>query len=485
MREDFILTTENKRRFKWKKLILGLIPIFILNGFITQVPKGTSYQGRDRKAQNIEFLYDLTYEKDGKSIKEQRIFKEQLKLIEEAEDFIIADMFLFNDDYNRKFKVEYPNLSEQLANAFIEKKEKNPEIKIIFITDEINNFYGVYESPYIKKLKDSNIDAIITNLEKLRDSNPIYSGIWRSVIKWFGTSGKGWLPNSFRPDSSKVTLRGYLKLLNFKANHRKVIVSEKSAIVSSMNPHDASGYHSNIGFKMDGEILLDLVSSELEIAKLSGYKGVDDFKIFHNSNIEENNLTTIALITESKIRDNLIREIKTTKKGNKIMIGMFYLSHRGIIKELINAAKRGVDVKIVLDSNKDAFGIEKNGIPNRQVAYEMKKKSNNSIEIKWYDTHGEQYHTKMVIIEKENQAIIIGGSANLTRRNIDDYNLETNVIIKTLKDTKLYKDIKDYFNRIWTNEDGHYTIEYENYKEDSLIKTLIYRFQEWSGLSTF
>lgn len=474
-----------KKEFKYKKLILGLIPIFILNGFITPIPKETSFEGIDRNAQNIEFLYDLTYKKDGNSVKEQRIFKEQLKLIEEAEKFIIADMFLFNDDYNRKFKVEYPNISEQLTNALIKKKNSNPKIKIIFITDEINNFYGVYESHYIKRLKDNNIDVIITNLEKLRDSNPIYSGIWRSLIKWFGTSGKGWLPNSFRPDSSKVTLRGYLKLLNFKANHRKVIISEKDAIVSSMNPHDASGYHSNIGFKMNGDIILDLISSELEIAKLSGYKGEYEFKISPNLNVEEINSTTIALITESKIRDNLIKEIKNTKKGNKIMIGMFYLSHRNIIKELIDADERGVDVKIILDPNKDAFGIEKNGIPNRQVAYEMKKKSNNFIDIKWYDTYGEQYHSKIVIIEKENQVVVIGGSANLTRRNLDDYNLETNVMVKTLKDTKLYEDIKGYFNRIWTNEDGNYTIEYENYREGSFMKTLIYRFQEWSGLSTF
>ncbi|MGJ0845325.1 phospholipase D family protein [Tissierella praeacuta] len=474
-----------KKEFKYKKFILGLIPIFILNGFVTPIPKETSFEGIDRNAQNIEFLYDLTYKKDGNPVKEQRIFKEQLKLIEEAEKFIIADMFLFNDDYNRKFKVEYPNISEQLTDALIKKKKNNPNIKIIFITDEINNFYGVYESPYIKRLKDNNIDVIITNLEKLRDSNPIYSGIWRSLIKWFGTSGKGWLPNSFRPDSSKVTLRGYLKLLNFKANHRKVIISEKYAIVSSMNPHDASGYHSNIGFKMNGDIILDLISSELEIAKLSGYKGEYEFKISPNLNVEEINSTTIALITESKIRDNLIKEIKNTKKGNKIMIGMFYLSHRNIIKELIDADERGVDVKIILDPNKDAFGIEKNGIPNRQVAYEMKKKSNNSIDIKWYDTYGEQYHSKIVIIEKENQVVVIGGSANLTRRNLDDYNLETNVMVKTLKDTKLYEDIKGYFNRIWTNEDGNYTIEYENYREDSFMKTLIYRFQEWSGLSTF
>lgn len=477
--------TETKKKSKWKIIILIFILIFILNGFITPIPKGISYQGIKRDGSNVEFLYDLTYYNDGKSIKEQTIFNEQLKLIEMAEDFIIIDMFLFNNDYNRKFKVEYPNISEQLTNKLIEKKKRNPGIKILFITDEINNFYGAYESHYIKKLKDNDIDVVITDLEKLRDSNPIYSGFWRSIIKWFGTSGKGWLPNPFNPDSPKVTLRAYLKLLNFKANHRKVIVSEKSAILSSMNPHDASGNHSNIGFKMAGSIIDDLVLSELEIAKLSGYKEIDDFRISHKTNTEQNNPTKVTLITEGKIRDNIINQIKDTKKDNKIMIGMFYLSHRGLVEELIYAANRGVDVKLVLDPNKDAFGIKKNGIPNRQVANEIKKKSDNSIRIRWYDTHGEQFHSKIVIIEKEDKAIIIGGSANLTRRNIDDYNLESDLMIETPKNTQLYGDIKAYFTRIWTNENGHYTVNYEKYKGDSIIKTFIYRFQEWSGLCTY
>ncbi|MDD4363708.1 MAG: phospholipase D-like domain-containing protein [Atribacterota bacterium] len=164
---------------------------------------------------------------------------------------------------------------------------------------------------------------------------------------------------------------------------------------------------------------------------------------------------------------------------------MFYLSHRDTIKSLIDAANRGVNIKLILDPNKDAFGRKKNGIPNRQVAQELRDKTNNEIQVKWYDTHGEQFHTKMVFIEKNNKSIIISGSANLTRRNIDDYNLETNLLIKTNSDTKLNNDVKNYFNRIWSNEDGYYTVEYDEYKTESLIKTIIYRIQELTGSSTF
>lgn len=468
-----------------KIYIWGPLLIFIIHGFITKIPEGTSYEGMKRNKTNIEFLYDLTYEKDGQTLKEQEIFREQLKLIEEAEEFIIMDMFLFSDDYNRKDGNIYPDISEQLTKGLIEKKIGNPDMKILFITDEINNFYGVYESDYLRRLRDNHIDVVVTNMEEMRDSNPIYSGVWRSVIKWFGTSGKGWLPNPFSPDSPKVTVRGFLKLANFKANHRKVLVSEKNAIITSMNPHDASGNHSNIGFKMMGEIIEDIVISELEIAKISGYKKTSDFKFTNKDEIIQDDLTTVTLITEGKIRDNLIREIQDTKKNNEILVNMFYLSHRAIINELINASNRGVNIRLVLDPNKDAFGIKKNGIPNRQVAHEMKKKSKGDIIVKWYDTHGEQYHSKMAIIRRDDQSIIIGGSANLTRRNIDDYNLETNLMIETPRDSKLDMDINNYFNRIWNNDDGNYTVDYEKYNGRSFIKTIIYRFQEWSGLSTF
>lgn len=471
------------KKNKYKILILVIIVMIIMNGVIRPMPKGLSYES-DEKNTVIEFLYDLTYIKDDEYVMDQQIFNEQIKLIKEAQDFILIDMFLFNDDFDRKINIDYPEISKILTNALVQKKKENPNINILFITDEINNFYGVYESPYIKKLRENNISVVITDLEKLRDSNLVYSGIWRSLIKWFGTSGKGWISNPFSPDSPDVTLRGYLKLLNFKANHRKVIITENGAILSSMNPHNASGYHSNIGFKVKGDIIEDMILSELEVAKLSGYSDVEDFVYINKNNIDDCN-SKVKLITEGKIKENILNALRNTIEGDKIKIALFYLSERDIIKELINASNKGVEIKIILDANKDAFGRKKNGIPNRQVAYELKKKSNDNIQIRWYDTHGEQFHTKLIIVENKNETTVIGGSANLTRRNIDNYNIESNLMIKVNNNTNLYNEVEAYFNRIYNNIDGNYTVEYEKFEDTSLIKTIIYRLQESSGISTF
>jgi len=476
---------KSRELLKRKHIFLLIILIFLINGFIRKVPNGTSVKGLERLDANAEFLYDLTYEKDGDIVKEQNIFNEQLVLIDEAKEFIIVDMFLFNDDYNRSTDVIYPNLSEQLTSKLIDKKSEIPDIKILFITDEINNFYGAYESPYIKRLKENDIDVVITDLEKIRDSNPLYAGIWRSAIKWFGTSGRGWLPNPFSPDSPKVTARGYLKLLNFKANHRKVIATENNAIIASMNPHDASGNHSNIALKVGGSIIEDIVVSELNTAEFSGYKDGKDFNISDIRKTGSKGLDKASLITEGKIRDSLIEEISKTSGDSEINIAMFYLSHRGIVNELIKAANRGVELKLILDPNKDAFGIKKNGLPNRQVAHEIHRKTNKSNIVRWYDTQGEQFHTKMAIIRDDNKSVIIGGSANFTRRNLDDYNLETNLMVETPRGSNLDREVDSYFSRIWNNEGGNYTLDYSSYENRSKFKTAIYRLQEWSGLSSF
>jgi len=48
-------------------------------------------------------------------------------------------------------------------------------------------------------------------------------------------------------------------------------------------------------------------------------------------------------------------------------MALFYLSHRNIIKALLNAVDSGAEVKIILDPSKDAFGREKNGLDVRRT----------------------------------------------------------------------------------------------------------------------
>ncbi len=316
-----------------------LIPVVVsVYGLFKPLPKDTSLNGPVRNVEDITFFRDLTYQKNGETVRDQQIFKEVDKLIQDADEFIVMDMFLFNDEYERN--VKYPTISSDLTKALIEKKQQNKSIQIVVITDPINTFYGSYSSIFLEKLKANNIQVITTDLTKLRDSNPTYSGFWRSYLQWFKPSHNGGLSNAFSLDSPTVSLASYLDLLNFKANHRKVLITEKEAIVSSANPHDASGYHSNIAFKVKGKIVADLYKSEQAVAKLSG--GTLENRTFKAVNKGE---YEVNVITEGKIRESIIQVISQSKSDDVLWMGVFYLSDRKVIKELKEASQRGVKIR--------------------------------------------------------------------------------------------------------------------------------------------
>ena len=481
---------------KIKKIILILLAWLLFVGFYQttkKLPENLDLRGEERKisVESIEFFYDLTYKNlNGKIISEQTIFDEVFSLIEEAQAYILIDAFLFNS-YTREPDQIYRQLTPELTERLVKKKEANPDIKIDFITDPINTVYGGAINTEIEKLKGIGVNVIVTDLKALPDSNPIYSAFWRTFIQWFGNSSSyGLIPHPFTGGGPKVTLRSYFDMLNFKANHRKVFMADQeenaAVIITSGNPHDGSSAHSNVALKITGKLWQDVYDAEAVVAKLSGRElqgppaGLDE-------NIRrEAEQVKIVFLTENQIKKELLTRISETSANDKIHLAIFYLADRQTIKALVKASERGVHIKVILDPNKDAFGFEKIGIPNRPVAEELLKKSSNKIEVRWYDTHGEQFHSKLAIIKRGKEASLIMGSANFTRRNLDNYNLEANVSVTAGEDALFMKAAADYFDRIWDNRDGkHYTVSYEAYKDESTLKRIVYLIQEYAGLSSF
>lgn len=479
-----------KKRYFVLIILAALILIpFVVSGvrYFMPVPAGVSFESEEYQTDDATFLYDLTYTNNDDAItQEQEIFEEVYTMIDEAEEFLVIDMFLFNDDYNHE-TLDFPPLSQNLTDKLTAKKSENPDMEIIFITDGINTFYDTYMPPHINELKKAGIEVIFTDLSKLRDSNPLYSGFYRTYFQWFGTSEDQWMINALRPQGPEVNIRSYLTMLNFKANHRKLIINEKNGLVMSANPHDASVHHSNIAMKLNGDILYDLLQSERAVVNFSGgnTRVFSDFadKLPEKTEDDEGQYT-VQLITEGKIKDNILEMVNAAEEGDKLSVGLFYLSDRDIVEAFKAALDRNVEMNMILDINQDAFGNEKNGVPNRPVADELTT-HDNPANIRWYKSGGEQYHAKFIMLEAEGEVIFNGGSANFTRRNLENYNLETNVLVTAPADSDFAGEITEYFNRLWTNEDADYTLDYEEEAEESLMKTILYRVQEATGLSTF
>ena len=475
--------------------LIGILMIIYIATFLYHqfkpLPEGISYVGETHMVSEdqIDFIYDLTYQKDGQEHYDHSIFDEIYRVIEESEDFLIIDMFMINDFSSEDRN--YPKLSQTFYEKIRTQKEENPDLRVILITDIINQSYGSHEAKFIDPLKEIGVEVIYTSLDRLQDPNPVYSTAYRMFFQWFGYESNGWLPSGFGTEAPDMSIRSYLKLLNVKANHRKAVISENEAIVTSANPHDASGFHSNIAFRVEGEILHDLIEAERAVADFSGGDlsqfptRVEIEKAIDPTNETEPTIQ-VQYVTENKVEDTAIKALQATEEGDSVWMGMFYLADRHVIEAIIEAAARGVEFRLVLDPNQNAFGQQKIGMPNIPVSEELIRRAADQINIKWYNVNKEQYHTKLIYVKRQDVSNIIGGSTNFTSRNLDDYNLENNLSIVAPNSSELVSEMDDYFDRIWNNRDGQYTVDYQEY-EDSLtpLRYLGYLLQKYTRFTTY
>ena len=93
-------------------------------------------------------------------------------------------------------------------------------------------------------LRAAGIDVVITDLDRLRDSNFLYSSLWRLALGLVERRRqRRGLAAAIRSMSSRsdVTFGAWARLANFKANHRKVIIGDDGGgelvgIVTSAQP---------------------------------------------------------------------------------------------------------------------------------------------------------------------------------------------------------------------------------------------------------
>jgi phosphatidylserine/phosphatidylglycerophosphate/cardiolipin synthase-like enzyme len=476
---------------------------------------------------NVSFIADITAaDAYGRPVVSQAIFDSVLQVVRSARHFIVLDYFLFNDQGltgdprspGAGPSAPLRNISGELRDALLEQRRTNPGLKVLFITDPINEIYGSVPSRDFILLRAAGVDVAVTDLDALRDSNLVYSGFWRLAIRWWNHQGskQGWLPNPLDESDARVSFGAWAKLANFKANHRKVVIADDGhdqlvGIVASANPHDASSAHSNVAAKVTGPALIPLLQSELAVARFSGWKGEiavpggagtasdaggssattpasETDANLSDDDLNSGRVARVKVVTEGAILDSLIQHIDAAGKGDSIDIAMFYIADRAVIESLVEASRRGADIRLILDPNKDAFGHEKSGIPNRPVAGELVSASEGGIHVRWYRTHGEQFHTKLVMIYGPQRLWMTLGSANLTRRNLEDYNLEANLNLEVGRASPLGAQALDYFDALWGNRAGlgiEYTADFAAYSDPAQTHYWLYRFMEDTGLSTF
>jgi len=106
-----------------------------------------------------------------------------------------------------------------------------------------------------------------------------------------------------------------------------------------------------------------------------------------------------------------------------------------LIRELIAACKRGVDVKVILEKRKDQDRTQENNLKTGKLL------SEGGVKVK-YDPVTVTTHTKLLIIDGE---MVIVGSTNWTYSALEK-NHEVSVLIRS---PEVARNLHDYFQRVW------------------------------------
>lgn len=505
-----------------------LLPHLIYSS--TSLPPATHIAGEKvpTDPDGIRLLIDSTAwnEEKQERVIRQEIFDEILAMIYRADSFIYLDLFLWNP-WQGGIPEQHRKLSNELAEALITKKRSTRGIDIVVLSDPINRIYGGHEPGFFKDMAKVGIPVVFTDLNRLPDSNLVYAPYWQQLEKILtggflaGWSSRPRLANPFTKEGTDISALQFGRMLLFKANHRKVVVTGSSEhglemVVGSLNPADGSSAHSNMALAVKGDVVYEALKSELDIVRWSTEKkrnvivGATSAARYKADSIERKarkmltgvsadsyaasmafpKLSTVQWLTEGAIAKGIIELLEEAGSQSEVRIAMFYLAQEKVVDAIANAAKRGASIRVVLDANRDAFGMKKVGVPNRPVAARlMKLAKDHHIVVRWADTHGEQFHTKAMSIvhRKTGDSSFISGSANWTRRNIDDLNLEANLVVRNAPE--ITERFNNWFDKIWENRDGlSYTLPYEAWEEKGIkgmLKKTLYKFQERYGAGTF
>ena len=441
---------------------------------------------------DIDILADVTARDDqGQPLIEQTIFDRMMARIGAARQLVLVDNFFFSPITGRDGS-DHRKLCSELTKALISAKNRHPDMPVVVITDPINSIYGGEDPPHLQALRAAGISLVKTDLTKLRDSNPLYSAL---------VAHGPILVRPTRPPevSSRIPSRqtgrrsvsgpGFPCSISRPITERCLLTDDGSGawgvIIGSLNAHDGSSRHSNFAMEISSaELARQVWTAETAVIAMSG-RTPPPSPLFKTGSAVGGSACRVSLLTEGAIRDAIIDALNRSGLGDAIDAAFFYLSHRGVRRALIEAAERGAEIRLILDPSKDAFGRTKNGIPNRQAALDLMNHGRDRITVRWYDTHGEQFHPKIIAVHHPAESTIIMGSANMTRRNLDDFNLETDVRIRCDRSSPPATDVRQWFDRLWFNDDLHATVEFEAFEDRSQLRKLLADIQERTGMGTF
>jgi hypothetical protein len=371
----------------------------------------------------------------------QAVLARALSVVEHAEQLVVID--------------ESP-LPRQIAQALLLRRHVKPHLKIVVIVDPAPAVYGGTPPQDLQSLESQGIIVARVRLERLRDSNPLYSALWRMGFEWWSDP----FEEARRPGAVAARLRR----LNFKADQRQMLIADDGAggWVSLIGSPD-----SDAALLARGALAQDIMAAELSLAAWSDEDRLPAVPPAHGRGF---GTIDARFLTEGAIGSALSDSLATLSTGDTVWATGHQIGDRKIIESLLLAAGRGVMVRLLLDPLPS---------PNLGAAAELVR-DGRGIEIRWATDMSIAPRASLVLMHHAKDALIYFGPANFTRRSLADFNLESAMELRLPALEALPKAFGGYFANRWAT-----AAAYGSYSDESSSTYWTYRFGEASGLSSF
>ncbi len=353
--------------------------------------------------------------------------------------------------------VDRSPLTADLADALLARKRLRPNVVMVVITDPGNEAFGGTASRILTSLEQSGIIVVRARLDRLRDSNPLYSGLWRLLL--------GWWSDPFDEPPGQITPAAWARRQNFKADRRQLLAADDGSGGWTVMLAPAAGA---AALTLRGALARAVIASELQVAAWSS----DDDRLPPIPTSAGRGVGSIdtRFLTEGAVADALLETLRAAASGDQIGIDVENLSERRIIAEMLRAAARGVHLQVVLARNAE---------PNRAVAAELEAGGLGRIELRWRAAAAAP-NPALLLVRHGADLWVNWGAPGFTRRDLDDLNLAAGVELRMPARAAAARSIAGYFAQSWARADAD-----ASFADGSATAYWLYRFAEATGLPSF
>jgi hypothetical protein len=384
---------------------------------------------------DVDFLYESPRRHDGPA--------RDLAAIDHAEQLIVLDR---------------SPVTGALAQRLLARKRVRPNLKIVLVTDPGNEVFGGSSALTLESLEEAGVIVARVRLDRLRDSNPLYSGLWRLAF--------GWWSDPFDETPGRVTLPALARMLNAKSDQRQLVVADDGSggWIAIIAPAGATA-----SLILRGSLARAMIAGELQVAAWS----TDDDRLPLGPGVVGRGVGSIdaRFLTEGAIETALLDAMETAVGGDRIGVAVENLSDRRLIAAALRAALRGASLQVLL---------ARNAIPNQAVAAELLRDGGGRIEVRWYSNGKGASHPKLLVFRHGTDVWMNLGTANFTRRNLGDLNLTAGVELRMPARAPAARAVTDYFDEAWSGAAADAA-----FADETAAHYWHYRFAEASGLSSF